>query len=411
VLRIPVFATVALHDTDPSVDNTGPQAQIDSAHDVFAKDNTTWPSAAGTPGTGANADWLVYPVELAVGLSEARFSVYDAAAGDETYDLYLYDSEFDLITSTHPFLSDGVTNTNMNNERGASTQTSPQKLELSAPAGGRYYLAVNRAKVGGTTTGDFGAFVLKLDEIRRADLSLTMSDSPDPVLVGQDLTYTLKVANGGPWGSTSVVVTDPLPASAALVSATASQGSCTGTSTVGCNLGALSSGSSATVTIKVRPTAAGMLTNQATVAAAETDPAPSNNAATVTTTVKPAADLSVSQTDNPDPVHVGQNLTYSIVVGNTGSTAAGVALKDDLPKNAGFGSVATTQGSCGAKPEKRVVTCSLGDLVSGATATVTIVVRPTSKGTITNTASVSAQSPLDPQTANNSSSATTTVKP
>jgi uncharacterized repeat protein (TIGR01451 family) len=411
VLRLPVFASVALHDTDPSVENTGLQARIDSAHDVFAKDNTTWPSAAGTPGTGANADWLVYPVELAADLGEARFSVYDAAAGDETYDLYLYDSRFDLITSTHPFVSAGVTDTNANNARGPSRYLSPQQLALSAPAGGRYYLAVNRAKIGGTTTGDFGAFVLKLDEIRRADVSLTIADSPDPVLVGQDLTYTLKIANGGPQGATDVVVIDPLPASAALVSATATQGSCTQTSTVTCRLGSVSSGASVTVTIKVRPTAEGTLTNQATVAAAETDPAPGNNTAAATTTVKSAGDLSVTQTDNPDPAHIGQSLTYTLVVGNTGSTATGVTLTDNLPKNAGFGSVATTQGTCAAKPEKRVVTCSLGNLAGGAAATVTIVVKPTTKGTITNVASVKAQSPVDPNTKNNSSSENTTVKP
>src|SRR5581483_8624485 len=107
---------------------------------------TTWPSVVGTPGTGANADWLVYPVELAAGLDHATFSVYDSAAGDETYDVYLYDSSFDLVGSTHPFASPGV-------------------FTLQAPAAGRYYVVVNRAKIGGTTSGDFGSFVLKLDEV------------------------------------------------------------------------------------------------------------------------------------------------------------------------------------------------------------------------------------------------------
>jgi uncharacterized repeat protein (TIGR01451 family) len=408
VLRIPVFASVALHDTDPSVANTGPQARIASAHDVFGKDNTTWPSAAGTPGTGANADWLVYPVELAAGLGEARFSVYDAAAGDETYDLYLYDSKFDLITSTHPFASAGVTDVNANNARGPSTQASPEQLALNAPAGGRYYLAVNRAKIGGTTSGDFGAFVLKLDEIRRADVSLAIADSPDPVLAGQDLTYTLTAANSGPEAATGVTVTDTLPAGATFVSAAPG---CTGTTTVSCSLGSIDSGSSAAATIKVRPTSSGTLTNQATVSSNETDPNPANNTATATTTVNPAADLAVTQTDSPDPVHVGQSLTYTIKVTNSGSTATGVTLTDNLPKNAGFASAATTQGNCSAKPEKQLVTCGLGNLAGGAAATVTIVVKPTVKGTITNVASVKAQSPVDPNTKNNSSSESTSVKP
>ena len=38
-----------------------------------------------------------------------------------------------------------------------------------------------------------------------ADLSLTKTDSPDPVLSGQQLTYTLTVHNGGPASAPSVV--------------------------------------------------------------------------------------------------------------------------------------------------------------------------------------------------------------
>jgi subtilisin family serine protease len=166
-VRIPVFASVPLHDPNPAAGNApGPQARITSARDVFAKDDTTWPSVAGSPGTGANADWLVHPVTLANGVSEARISVYDSDRGDETYDVYVYDRRLDLVASTHPFLAPGVTNMPANDARGPSTQADPQRLVLSAPAAGRYYVAVSRAKVGGTSTGDFGAFVLTLDEVR-----------------------------------------------------------------------------------------------------------------------------------------------------------------------------------------------------------------------------------------------------
>jgi uncharacterized repeat protein (TIGR01451 family) len=128
-------------------------------------------------------------------------------------------------------------------------------------------------------------------------------------------------------------------------------------------------------------------------------------------TPPPAADLSVTQTDSPDPVHVGQTLAYTLTIGNSGSTATAVTLTDTLPKNAGFGSVTTTRGSCTAKPEKQSVACSLGDLSNGVTATVSIFVKPSSKGTITNTALVSAASPPDPNPGNNVSSASTTVTP
>ena len=136
--------------------------------DVYGKWDTIWPSAAGSSGTGAGSDWLVYPVELGSRLTEARFRVYDAAAGDETYDLYLYDADYRLLSSTHPFAVPGtVTDVAANDARGPSTAAASQVLTLAAPAAGRYYVAVSRAKVGALLggSGDFGAFVLTLDEV------------------------------------------------------------------------------------------------------------------------------------------------------------------------------------------------------------------------------------------------------
>jgi uncharacterized repeat protein (TIGR01451 family) len=127
----------------------------------------------------------------------------------------------------------------------------------------------------------------------------------------------------------------------------------------------------------------------------------------------PSADLSVSKADSPDPVHRGQKLTYTIMVHNAGpDSAMGVTLTDTLPKATGFDSVATTQGTCTRTP-KNTVQCSLGNLAKDATVTVTIVVKPTQKkpGMITNTVSVKATSPGDPNTANNSASASTMVVP
>jgi hypothetical protein len=166
VLRIPVFASVALHDTRTAAGIMGgSQARASSARDIFGKADTIWPSAAGAAGTGAGSDWLVLPVELAGGLSEARFSVYDAVPDGETYDLYLYEADHDLVASTHPFLAPGVTDPAANDARGPSTQAAPQQLVVPSPGAGRRYLVVSRAKIGGVGSGDFGAFVLTLDEV------------------------------------------------------------------------------------------------------------------------------------------------------------------------------------------------------------------------------------------------------
>jgi uncharacterized repeat protein (TIGR01451 family) len=244
------------------------------------------------------------------------------------------------------------------------------------------------------------------------DLALTKTDSPDPLFAGQQLTYTIKVINNGPAPATGATVTDTLPAGSTFVSASSTQGTCSGTATVTCGLGTIASGATATITIKIKPNTPGTITNTASVSADGPDPKAANNSASATTTVNAAADLAVTKSDSPDPVHVGQVLTYTVRVTNNGpQTATGVSLTDNLPKNAGFGSVTTTHGTCTAKPAKRLVTCNLGTLAAGATATITITVKPTSKGTITNTAEAKATSPADPNTTNNKAVATTSVLP
>src|SRR6185503_14204836 len=171
-LRVPVFAAVAMHDPNAAAGNApGPQA-VAALDDVFAKSDTLWPSALGSAGTGAGSDWNVYPVELASGLSEARFSVF-ATSGNDAYDIYLYDSALNLITSTHPFLppgqASGATDVATYEGRAPSTAAAPQTLSLGTPAGGRHYVVVNRAVVGRPgpqPAGNFGGFRLTLDEIR-----------------------------------------------------------------------------------------------------------------------------------------------------------------------------------------------------------------------------------------------------
>jgi uncharacterized repeat protein (TIGR01451 family) len=166
------------------------------------------------------------------------------------------------------------------------------------------------------------------------------------------------------------------------------------------------------VTIKVTPQSPGTITNSASVASNEDDPNEANNADSETTTVNAAADLSVTKSDAPDPAQVGQNLVYTIVVTNNGpQPATGVTAIDQLPKNAGFGSASSSKGTCTLKPQKRQVTCSIGSMASGEIVTITIVVKPTQKGTITNTVSVSSTSPADPNTANNTDSEATEVRP
>jgi uncharacterized repeat protein (TIGR01451 family) len=120
-----------------------------------------------------------------------------------------------------------------------------------------------------------------------ADLSITKTDSPDPVAQGNNVTYTITVTNNGPLAATNVVVTDNLPApqDSDFVSVTTTAGTCDRTgNTVTCNLGTLAANTSAIVTLVVKAKKSGTLSNTAVVASPE-DNTPANNSATATTTV------------------------------------------------------------------------------------------------------------------------------
>ena len=238
-----------------------------------------------------------------------------------------------------------------------------------------------------------------------ADLDVSKDDDPDPVMVGETLTYTVVVTNHGP-ATTTAVLTDTLPASVTFVSATTTAASCVQSGgSVTCSLGTLASGSSATSTIEVIPTATGTITNSVSVTGDVDDPEDDNNTAIQHTTVG-GADLEVSKVDDPDPVMVGETLTYTVVVTNHGPSTTTAELTDTLPASVTFVSATTTAGSCGESGG--TVTCSLGILSSGASATSTIEVIPTATGTITNSVSVTGDVD-DPEDDNNTAIQHTTV--
>lgn len=102
-------------------------------------------------------------------------------------------------------------------------------------------------------------------------------------------------------------------------------------------------------------------------------------------TERNSADLSPSMSAN---VAKGGNITYSIQVRNNGpERASGVVLSDQLPKGVTLVSAVTSQGGCAATP---VLTCNLGLLRSGASATLTIATKSRLR-LVTNTATIASQ--------------------
>ncbi|MEO8477005.1 MAG: hypothetical protein ABI572_08140, partial [Actinomycetota bacterium] len=260
---------------------------------------------------------------------------------------------------------------------------------------------------------DFGTGVAAktVTAVAAADLSVTKTDSVDPVTAGNQLTYTLNVANAGTSPATGVSLTDAVPAGTSFVSATG--GGTLSAGTVTWNLGTIASGASTSVTVTVAVNASRTtpLSNTANVTATSTDPDTSNNSATEATAVATSADLSLTKTDSPDPVGVGEDLTYTIGLTNSGpSNAQNVVITDTLPGAVTFVSATPTAGSCSRSGV--TLTCSLGTVAAGATPSVTVVVRPNpgSEGTITNSASVTSTT-SDPDTGDRTASAGTTVTP
>lgn len=268
--------------------------------------------------------------------------------------------------------------------------------------------------------------------INAANLTVEKEGTPDPVLAGQVLTYTIEVGNSGTATAAGVTVTDPVPANTVFVSAASSQGDCPSpptpspgdaSGTVRCELGSVAVGGTATVTIEVRPTRQaaeeGFVFNRARVSSPN-DPRP-DVGSDRNTVVDRAADLSIQKSADPaggpgDPALAGQPLTYTVTVTNGGpSAAANTTVTDDLPEGAEFVSAATDTGSCPTQPDSDAsggtVGCDLGTLANGATATVTIVVRPTgSSDSVRNTASTRSDA-ADPDPTNNTTTISTPVTP
>ncbi|MDQ1639864.1 MAG: hypothetical protein QOF62_3203 [Pyrinomonadaceae bacterium] len=127
-----------------------------------------------------------------------------------------------------------------------------------------------------------------------ADLAVTVTDSSDPIVVGNNLTYTIKVTNKGPQAASEIVLIDGLSPDVDFVSAASTQGTCNHSEgNVACKLNSLLLNATATVTLIVKPaeitlrTSSGpqTITDTALVRAKQPDPISSNNSVTENTTI------------------------------------------------------------------------------------------------------------------------------
>lgn len=261
---------------------------------------------------------------------------------------------------------------------------------------------------------------------KQADLSISMSDSPDPVNLSQDLTYSVTVTASGA-DVDLITVTDTLPSGANNFTANSiapSQGTCTATpvlpgATITCNLGLLTNGNSATISITGRAnisTAAssGVVNNQISVSSSSiVDSNNANNTSSTSTLAQRSSDLAITQfSATPSPFTVTQDttVTYTIQVSNLGpDTAEGVVLTLPLPAS----TITFQSASAGCVNNSNTVTCTIGQMPSATQANLTVVGVPVppagNSGTIATTVSVTSSAVTDPVSGNNSANNTVNV--
>ncbi len=292
-----------------------------------------------------------------------------------------------------------VTGTVSSTAVGATTNTAT----ITAPAGVADANAANNVATDTDTIGTPTAL---------ADLSISKSDGVTTVATGGTVTYTIVVSNVGTSPVTGATLTDVLPANTTLANFTTPGNWTANTANpsviTATNTTPLAVGGTAvfTLTLNVNAPQFNSITNTASVTtpAGVVDVSPTNNVATDTDSVSPttpplaATDLSITKDDGVATVAAGGTLTYTIVVANSASGAAGGAIiMDDFSPQ--FSSVTyTVSGTTGAVGFANSPPTGFNNinqsvfLPAGASITyvVTATLSPTATGAVSNVATVTA---------------------
>lgn len=261
-----------------------------------------------------------------------------------------------------------------------------------------------------------------------ADLSITSTDTPDPVIAGNNITYAVVLNNPGPSDAATVTLSGATPPNTNFQSLTAPGGwTCTtpavgGTGAITCTNPSVAPGpANFTLVLQANGgTPSGTTITNTLTATSATDTNTLNNTVTSTTTVATAAqaDSSVTNTPSAASVAAGANITYTQVVTNNGPGAAlALTLAGAIPANTTFQSFTPGPWTCPVLPVgyTGAFSCTLATLAVSSSATLQLTVQvnaATPSGTIIgDTATVSTSSVIatDPNNSNNSATANVTV--
>ena len=256
-----------------------------------------------------------------------------------------------------------------------------------------------------------------------ADLRITKTASPNPMIASNAATFTLQPRNVGPDPASNVSVSDTLPSGFTGIAASGTNWSCSVASlTVTCSRSSLPVGATDDITISatapdntVVPPAGMAATNTASISASSADPDSTNNSGLVNFTIqRDGSDLSVTKSKSPNPVAQGAALTSVLKATNNGPRAVGggdtITITDTLPAGETYsGSPTFSNNGWTCSYSAPVFTCTLpGPLAVGATTpTVSLITTATGAASLTNQGCVGLTSATlsDPNSTNNCTSA------
>ncbi len=169
-------------------------------------------------------------------------------------------------------------------------------------------------------------------------LRVSKSGTPHTVPPGGTVTYVIDYGNVGNRAASDVRVRDELPTGTAYVPGSATGDAMLEGRTVVWHLGDVPVGAAGQLSfqVTVSPLAGDgeIVSNRATILSREQGPLPSNQVVTYVTT---ASLLSIAKADEPDPVRVGDEITYALSLRNDGAIPlTNVVVTDALPTGTAF---------------------------------------------------------------------------
>ncbi|WP_177428228.1 beta-propeller fold lactonase family protein [Candidatus Venteria ishoeyi] len=244
------------------------------------------------------------------------------------------------------------------------------------------------------------------------DAEVTLLAVPNPASVGNPVVFTATIRNTSADGTiTGLTLTSNVPSQTQFIGALPAQGTCSeNVGQIQCVLGDIAPETSTTVAITLKPLTETPIQLSAQIGSTSFDPNPGNDAASLIVNVgQPSVDLAATLSATPEPVLVGDELTYHSTITNQGPDPASAAVVTlNLPANVVYIAATVDQQNANCLENSGVVSCALGSLASSASAVLDI--RTLSQTVTTLEASISVNSiETDPDLSNNTATVSSTV--